>query len=63
MCQRRQNSVIESEVYGIRKLRGKVKSEHDAQADRHVRIAGEIEIDLHRVSDESRSHASMSERS
>ena len=24
MCQRRQNSVIESDVYGMRKLRGKV---------------------------------------
>src|SRR6266850_8256669 len=32
---------------------GEPKPEHPAEADRHVRVAGEIEIDLQRVADEA----------
>ena len=46
MCQRRQNSVAEAGEIGIVEIFQKVKPEHPAQADGHVRIAGEIEVDL-----------------
>ena len=49
MCQRRQNSVMLAERYGWLKFSRKVEAEKPTQPDRHVGIAGEVEVDLQRV--------------
>ena len=49
MCQRRQNSVIARERVGLVEVLGEVKPSMQRQADRHVGVAGEVEVDLQRV--------------
>ncbi len=49
MCQRRQKSVIDTaRVRPVEVLR-EPEAEHPRQADRHVAVAGEVEVDLDRV--------------
>ena len=49
MCQRRQNSVMDRAAYGRSKFSGSRNPEHRAQAERHVGIAAEVEVELDRV--------------
>ena len=46
MCQRRQNSVIDCDLVRRIEILGEHESHHQAEADRHVRVAAEIEVDL-----------------
>ena len=50
MCQRRHKSVMLSARYGRIEVLEELEPEHAAEAHRHVRVAGEIEVDLERVS-------------
>ena len=53
MCQRRQNSCTRvGDVRPAEVLR-KAEAEHPAEPDRHVGVAGEVEVDLQRVADDA----------
>ena len=46
MCQRCQNSVMDCDRYGESKFLGKTKPSISAEADGHVGVAAEVEVDL-----------------
>jgi len=48
MCQRRQKSCREVAVHGLSKFGGRTDPKHQGHAESHIRIAGEVEIDLER---------------
>ena len=49
MCQRRQKSVMLSALKGESKFCGNRKPSSQREPDGHVRVAGEVEVDLERV--------------
>ena len=54
MCQRRQKSMMLVALYGELKLNGSRMPNISAEPDRHVGVAGEIEIDLEGVGERRR---------
>ena len=51
MCQRRQKSEGLTALYGESKFCGKAQADHDGDADGHVAVAGEVEVELQRVAE------------
>ena len=49
MCQQRQKSAMFAALYGTGEIQREPHVHHARQADRHVGIAGEIEVDLQRI--------------
>ena len=46
MCQRRQNSLIDTARVRIVEVFGKPEAKYPRHSDRHVGVSGEVEIDL-----------------
>ena len=46
MCHRRQNSVMRPGDIGVVEVAQELEAQHPSQAHRHIRIAGEVKVDL-----------------
>ena len=56
MCQRRQKSWIETAVYGRVEVLREPEAEEQRDADRDVRVAGEVGVDLDGVAVDADEH-------